>query len=81
MLEHTPTHHQRLHSLTHAPPLPPSPSTSDFPYVATLGGGYVESPRAVLEWREAGLLPSLTERDYHNLFSGTYLRMFGEKEK
>ncbi|GAB5029448.1 amidohydrolase family protein [Nannochloropsis oceanica] len=50
---------------------------SDFPYVTTMGGGYAKAPRTVLEWRQAGLLPSLTERDYQNLFSGTYLKVFG----
>lgn len=51
---------------------------SDFPYVTTLGGGYVEAPRAVLAWRERGLLPSFTEEDFANLFSGTFERVFGE---
>jgi hypothetical protein len=53
------------------------PLSSDFPYVCTLGGGYKEAPRAILAWKAAGLLPSLTETDYENLFSGTYCRVFG----
>lgn len=51
---------------------------SDFPYVTTLGGGYVEAPRAVLAWKEQGLLPSFTDEDYANLFSDTFVRVFGE---
>lgn len=51
---------------------------SDFPYVTTLGGGYVEAPRAVLAWKERGLLPSFTEEDFANLFSGTFERVLGE---
>jgi len=72
-------------SLTHHKPNHPSykrkstTKKSDFPYVATLGGGYVEAPRAVLEWRKAGLLPSLTEKDYQNLFCGAFLKVFGEE--
>jgi hypothetical protein len=48
---------------------------SDFPYVQTLGGGYIEAPRAVLEWRDEGLLPSMTEQDFKNLFAGTVVRL------
>lgn len=51
---------------------------SDFPYVTTMGGGYVEAPRAVLQWHKEGLLPSFTPRDFENLFAGTFVRVFGE---
>ena len=75
---HPPTH-SLTHSHTHLNTNQQQQSKSDFPYVTTLGGGYVEAPRAVLEWRKAGLLPSLTEKDYENLFSLTFVRVFGEE--
>jgi hypothetical protein len=43
-----------------------------------MGGGYVEAPRAVLQWHKEGLLPSFTPRDFENLFAGTFVRVFGE---
>lgn len=61
-----------------APPLQHNTRHSDFPYITTLGGGYVEAPRAVLAWKERGLLPSFTDEDFANLFSGTFERVFGE---
>ena len=51
---------------------------SDFPYVQSLGGGYVEAPRAVLQWQKDGLLPSMkSSQDFENLFSGTLIRLLG----
>lgn len=51
---------------------------SDFPYVQSLGGGYVEAPRAVLQWQKDGLLPSMkSAQDFENLFSGTLVRLLG----
>lgn len=51
---------------------------SDFPYVQTMGGGYVEAPRAVLNWHKQGLLPSMQSQDFENLFAGTVLRVLPE---
>lgn len=50
---------------------------SDFPFVLTLGGGYKENANCILKWKEDGLLPSMKERDYKNLFSGTFERLLG----
>ena len=47
---------------------------SDFPYVIQ-HGGYKENPQCILKWKEAGLLPSMKEKDYDNLFSGTFERV------
>jgi predicted TIM-barrel fold metal-dependent hydrolase len=48
---------------------------SDFPYVTEASGGYAGAPRAVLAWRDRGLLKA-TDEELQDLFSGTFTRLF-----